>query len=1222
MTKRLLLSMFLGGVFSMGLLAQPTPTILSDLTSKLTNADFSADQPVTTLITTYDYNMADAGLGAGGEALFGQQPVTGWTASSLSDNIKVMQSSSDADRGDGTNAKAAGIFALLEQDAESGPGLGSAEYMAPYNNAEAQDLGITGPVLGMVAVWGADYKYTQEVTLPAGDYMIVTTYFNVGVGSAIAANNMGFTTSDGKAYLSSRKDFPVNVWEKDTVIFRLEADATGEVSLGLKGDGGSGAAAHIFFDNIKIYSISPAYLDQVVVDEAKAQLLALIEEAEATGVDATASKAVYDNPNATLEQVKEAIENQKALNAAGITDLSEFFIRNPHFAEGEAVEGGICTYDYDCEKNNIATTNYSMLDVPGWTQNKKDNGAAAGVYAVGSNAFLGGTAFLPPTTLSDGETTEANLLGIVTCWGMTAQYKQTVTLQPGKYTLGISYYNAGGAQAVAKNLIGFVADNGTEYLGETTTFPVGKWTNEKITFELEEETDGYFTLGYVSANTGSGNMPHFFVDGFSLYYVGTGIDPALFALQAAVAGGNRLLDNRFNADLYDRLQQAVEAGEDYIINKNGDSETYKAATEAITSLTDEVNASIAAYEALNNFYENDLLDASEKYKEYEELSEAISTLLDEVPDAYENGSWTDEKIYETIASLPVMIRTEVKKLWDVAVASGEKLEKDLDITPLFDQLSYTYSTTVYQGSSVPDKEWNFGNASNFKTQYGTAEVWNQSPFTVSRTLANMPAGKYTITTKAFFRNSDNETNFSIYDEANTPEASVFAGSVKTGLANVVSVASYQQFDGWAAAGDMFVPNSQKTAYDVFNDDAYTETLQKSVSTAIIEDGGELTFGITAEQMESNSWVVWYGFSIAYNAVDDDALDAEILALVEKATVLLENNEIFVEKAVGDLGTACDQGNEAVDGGSTDDKLDAIKALQASYEYAMEAISIQEKLTSLQEFYGELLAKYDYVSEDNTISEVLNSLEEGFETNEQAQNVIDQMPVAWVAYVMGQDMSEASVENPVDVTGVIINADFESGNVNYWTLSEGIGQNQGFQNNNEYRNDDKNILVSQFIEAWRPSGTALGDGTIAQTLLAPLPEGYYVLAIDGYATNQTEIPEGGIQGAYLVANVGDASVTTPIGIETAGGVPEHFEVAFHSDGVSPVTVGLSVYQTNASWIVADNFTLSFVGDTYVAVEGVDADVEKQPLAIYNLAGQRVQKAVKGLYIINGKKYIVR
>ena len=344
--------------------------------------------------------------------------------------------------------------------------------------------------------------------------------------------------------------------------------------------------------------------------------------------------------------------------------------------------------------------------------------------------------------------------------------------------------------------------------------------------------------------------------------------------------------------------------------------------------------------------------------------------------------------------------------------------------------------------------------------------------------------------------------------------------------------------------------------------------------------------------------------------------------MEKATVLLENNEIFVEKAVGDLGTACDQGNEAVDGGTTDDKLDAIKALQASYEYAMEAISIQEKLTSLQEFYGELLAKYDYVSEDNTISEVLNSLEKGFETNEQAQNVIDQMPVAWVAYVMGQDLSEASVENPVDVTGVIINADFESGNVNYWTLSEGIGQNQGFQNNNEYRNDDENILVSQFIEAWRPSGTALGDGTIAQTLLAPLPEGYYVLAIDGYATNQTQIPEGGIQGAYLVANVGDASVTTPIGIETAGGVPEHFEVAFHSDGVSPVTVGLSVYQTNASWIVADNFTLSFVGDTYVAVEGVDADVEKQPLAIYNLAGQRVQKAVKGLYIINGKKYIVR
>ena len=44
---------------------------------------------------------------------------------------------------------------------------------------------------------------------------------------------------------------------------------------------------------------------------------------------------------------------------------------------------------------------------------------------------------------------------------------------------------------------------------------------------------------------------------------------------------------------------------------------------------------------------------------------------------------------------------------------------------------------------------------------------------------------------------------------------------------------------------------------------------------------------------------------------------------------------------------------------------------------------------------------------------------------------------------------------------------------------------------------------------------------------------------------------------------------------------------------------------------------FFGDTD-AIEGVKAENEQQ--AIYNLAGQRVQKAVKGIYIVNGKKVL--
>ena len=63
-------------LMAIGLFAQAEVQILSDVTSKIQNADFSADDPVTELICTYDYDMAKNGT-----TLYGMQPVTGWTGS-------------------------------------------------------------------------------------------------------------------------------------------------------------------------------------------------------------------------------------------------------------------------------------------------------------------------------------------------------------------------------------------------------------------------------------------------------------------------------------------------------------------------------------------------------------------------------------------------------------------------------------------------------------------------------------------------------------------------------------------------------------------------------------------------------------------------------------------------------------------------------------------------------------------------------------------------------------------------------------------------------------------------------------------------------------------------------------------------------------------------------------------------------------------------------------
>jgi hypothetical protein len=162
--------------------AQTEYKVLSDMTSKLQNADFTADQPTTVTIVTYDYNMTNVPVGTSDVTLglFGQQAVTGWTATNPSDNVRIMENANSTQRTDGTNARAAGIFSFIDDNATETtfPGLGG-EYYAPYIEED-----ITGPGLGMVAVWGAGITYSQDVELPAGGYMMIVQLQNTAGASA------------------------------------------------------------------------------------------------------------------------------------------------------------------------------------------------------------------------------------------------------------------------------------------------------------------------------------------------------------------------------------------------------------------------------------------------------------------------------------------------------------------------------------------------------------------------------------------------------------------------------------------------------------------------------------------------------------------------------------------------------------------------------------------------------------------------------------------------------------------------------------------------------------------------------------------------------------------------------------------------------------------------------------------------------------------------------
>jgi hypothetical protein len=83
-------------------------------------------------------------------------------------------------------------------------------------------------------------------------------------------------------------------------------------------------------------------------------------------------------------------------------------------------------------------------------------------------------------------------------------------------------------------------------------------------------------------------------------------------------------------------------------------------------------------------------------------------------------------------------------------------------------------------------------------------------------------------------------------------------------------------------------------------------------------------------------------------------------------------------------------------------------------------------------------------------------------------------------------------------------------------------------------------------------------------------------------------------------------------------PINFEVS--DDGMIYIGVTAS---TNTQWVIWDNFRLTYFGkdDTTTGIATVNTSVNQNG-TIYNLNGQKVTNAQKGLFIINGKKMVVR
>lgn len=474
-----------------------------------------------------------------------------------------------------------------------------------------------------------------------------------------------------------------------------------------------------------------------------------------------------------------------------------FLVENSGFEYSTPVQSGVVTTIKDAKTNN---TPYGMMqNVSGWEMAviNGDN-HSSGVFKYGETPWLGGTDYSAPETAPEGSS-ENNALGIVAVWTATTQYKQNVTLPSGRYEITIPIYNkVGGTTSFSKNLFGFVEDGGTEHLATAKTYAVNVWTTETISFDLNDVTSGYLSLGYTSVNNGSGNMPHLFIDGIKITFT-----DAENAYNATKSAAQEIYDAAAYASIKGTESSTERSDLKALLDADASSYTVAQYFEAI----DNINNAVATFTA-----------AKTSYDEYAEAN-AIAT---------------------TISADAVTAPTTAAE----AVTRAHELNVNIDAKV---NATYRYDVTyAYAGSwtgsigTTSSQHWSDNSSTTYLDNNGSGTISNTQ-------VLSLPAGDYIF--KMAGRGSSNATAVTMTANGQTVhfacKGDTGLGIDKTGAANFTEAdETYCNSNNGRGWEWRFIPISLDEATDV----TVILTIERASSTwASFSDFTILLNGPSAEE---------------------------------------------------------------------------------------------------------------------------------------------------------------------------------------------------------------------------------------------------------------------------------------------------------------------------------------------------------------------------------------
>jgi len=918
-------------------------------------------------------------------------------------------------------------------------------------------------------------------------------------------------------------------------------------------------------------------------------------------VSVTAAETVYNNTASTAEQLdaantqlQEDVYNYRIgteLVGASNADPKDAtsFMTNPDFETGDATGWTV----------DIASTSAS-----GYQGDSYQNGEVA------ISNFI--QAWRPTYNVDTNKLGDGKMYTIVK------------NMPAGKYKIGcdaIAVFQKAGAPAVT-GVYMYVKGGEKENRREVATDDQMPQHFE-ITFALDEQGD--IELGFLTESTTASWIA---ADNFVLTYYGEVTDPNQPVLEGLVEqyeGEYPDLDDVF------ANSEVKEAFADEMSKSKATAEGFEEQIAALKAAYNALVASEKDYDKLEAAIA-DVTDYQEALaSSFPELAQSLGDDLMNMESAYEDGT-ADTEYCENIGSV----------IYDkVAQYIAENEKQGDEVTALI------FNPDFNKGNS--GWTWNPKNNADVKAMNTSNPVVTayHTTYDCSQTITGLKPGIYKLTVQGYYRTASESTAYEEYISGSVGDicAEVYVNNISAPLMNAFDDYYDQELSSGSfefEAGKWAPASSADIALAFGNK---KELYQNTIYGYVVDDG-KLTFGVREPSAPRDAcYSTFDNFHLYYAGVDPEAVAVVTNKLQESADEL--EGSVMSKEARDNMANAI----AAIKSASEDKLMSCISAFFTSIEDAKASVKLHEELESTIELLNNAILEFMETAPKDRVDDAIKLMNDlqavqmtGCETDAECKALITAAGRAVTAFRLPE--GEASEENPIDYSCVMINPDLDqdTGNSDKNVPGWDRGSCNGYKQN----------TFSSYG----------GESHLYQTVVG-LPAGKYVIEAQGAyragdpagdASRYEADPEGD-KNAWVFGTTSD---TTVIGYLHRNS-EYALEQSLASSGANTITLNgktmYAPYNTGAyvAWFEAgyyitrieinvpedgkltlgidkpksvtnDYMNINYVHLIYygpsVPESITNIKVNTAVNGIYNLAGQKMTTPQKGLNIINGKKYFVK